>query len=283
MLMLSPDGGSSGTADTAGGSADNGTPAPGNAEDSLKGAFTESAAGTKPAAKPEGDKAAGGTQDAGTIKLAAWADQLPPELKGTPEQLAKLAKFAKVGDLASAYFALEGTAAASVAFPGTDATPEEVAAFWEKAGKPKTADAYAFAADAEKNGATFARAAFEANLTSDQAAAMFTKLNATGAAKLQAFKAAQDEQIKATSAALAAEYGAKYEEKVELLKRGLAAAGPHVATLLSQAGLAGNPEIVKAFIAFGQMTAESGASRGGQAGAPVQSVFEGGSFDYTQK
>jgi hypothetical protein len=85
-----------------------------------------------------------------------------------------------------------------------------------------------------------------------------------------------------TAAALRKEYGAQYEPKIEHLTRGLATAGPNVGRLLTEAGLAANPEIVKTFIAFGAMTAESGSTRGGGEAQPLKSIFEGGGFDYSK-
>jgi len=258
MLMLAPDGAGSG-------STEGGTPAPANVEDSLTRAFGADTAGAgagKPAAKPDtGDKAAGGTSSA-DVKMAAWADQLPQEIRDNPEMAARLAKFAKVGDMAKAFIELEGSTAS------------------QQADKPKAAQDYAFAKDAEHEGAAFADAAFAANLTKTQAEALFKSLGEIGGRRAQAIELAQEQQRKETAAALAAEYGSKYGEKMELLTRGLAAAGPNIGKLLSQAGLAGNPEIVKAFIAFGQMTAESGAAKGSGVGEPIKSVFEGGSFEF---
>jgi hypothetical protein len=275
MLMLAPDGAGSG-------SAEGGKPAPANAEDSLNNAFTGDAGadGKKPADKPaSGNTDAGGKKTEGEAKLAAWCEQLPPEMRGNPDAAAKLAKFQKVGDMAKAFLELEGKAA-SGGVPGKDATPEETASYWEKAGRPKTADGYSFSKDKENEGSAFADAAFKVNLTAAQADALFANLNTLGAARLEAARQAQAGQMKETAAALNAEYGSKYQEKMELLARGLAAAGPNVGKLLSQAGLAGNPEIIKAFIAFGGMTAESGAARGGGAGESLKSVMEGGSFDF---
>jgi hypothetical protein len=267
----------------AGGSADNGGRQAGNAEEQLTDAFkSDAGAGNGgPAAEPEkGDKDAGKTQDGG-LKLAAWTEQLPPEMRNNADTAAKLAKFNKVGDMAKAFLELEGKAA-SGGMPGKDASPEEAASFWEKAGRPKTADGYAFAGDKENEGSAFAQAAFSANLTAAQAEALFKNLNEFGAKKLEVFEREKNSRIKETAAALAAEFGSKYQQKMEFLKRGLAAAGPNVGNLIGQAGLAGNPEIVKAFIAFGEMTAESGASRGGAAGDPMKSIMEGGTFEYKE-
>jgi hypothetical protein len=86
--------------------------------------------------------AAGGGTGAGSEaqgKLAPWAEQLPPELKGNAAAQATLAKFKKLGDLAGSYLELEKKlSSGTVGIPGKDATPEEVASFWQKAGKPKT-------------------------------------------------------------------------------------------------------------------------------------------------
>ena len=262
MLMLAPDGAAGG--DAGNGSADDGTPAPGNAENQLASAFegASGAEGEKPAAQPKpGDTAAGGKQTEG-VKLAAWTEQLPPEIKGNPDLAAKLAQFGKVGDITKAYFELEGKSASA------------------DAAKPKSAQEYSFAKDTEHDGTVFAEAAFKANLSTAQADALFKNLGEIGLQKAQAIMQAQAQQRSDTAAALAAEYGSKYQEKMELLKRGLAQAGPNVGRLISQAGLAGNPEIIKAFIAFGQMTAESGFVRGSGAGGTMESILDGGTFEY---
>ena len=265
-LMTAPDG--LGGGDAANGSADNRAAAPGNAEDQLEKAFGEAgggaaAEGVKPGAEPvKGEKAAGGTETGSETKTAAWADQLPRELRENPDTQAKLAKFAKVGDLAKAFLELEGKAAAF------------------EAGRPETAEGYGFAKAAGSDGAAVAAAAFEAGLTKTQAESLFKSLGEAGAAKIAEMQKDRAARHRETAAALAAEYGSAYPEKMELLTRGLAAAGPGVSGILARAGLSGEPEIVKAFIAFGEMTAESGSSRGGGAGEPLRSVFDGGSFDY---
>jgi hypothetical protein len=263
----------------ANGSADDGNRQPGNV-DLLSNAFA-GADGDKPAAKPadSGDAAARGTDTGSGSKLAPWAEQLPAELRDNPELAAKIAKFPKLGDMAKAYLELEGKAA-GIAVPGNDATAEAVAEFWEKAGRPKAADGYSFAKDKERDGAAFAQAAFGANLTEAQASAMLKSLQELGLKNAQAYNDANNRRRTETAAALEKEYGSRYKENMELLARGLNAAGPNVAKLLARAGLDGEPEIVKAFIAYGKMTAESGASRGGEAGGTFKSVFEGGSFDY---
>jgi len=261
-LMTAPD--SPGGGD---GSADNGDAAPGNAEKQLENAFGEAGSGAAaegaepPDGTVKGEGPGGGPDTGSETKPPAWAGQLPKETRENPEAMAKLAGFAKVGDLAKAFLEREGKAASN------------------EAGRPETAEGYVFAKEGD-GGPEFARAAFEANLTKTQAETLYKSMKELGAAKLSALREEGGRRVRETAAALAAEYGPRYAEKMELLTRGLAAAGPGVAGLIKEAGLAGEPEIVKAFIAFGEMTSESGSSRGSGAGEPLKSVFEGGSFDY---
>jgi len=267
------------------GSADNSSQQAGNA-DLLTNAFA-GADGGEPGTKPTvnttgGEKAKGDTDtksDQLKNKLAPWADQLPPEMRDNPDMAAKLAKFGKLGDMAKAYIELEGKAG-GVVIPGKDSAPEAVAEFWEKAGRPKAADGYSFAKDKESEGSTFAAAAFEANLTEAQAASMLKSLQGIGQRNQQAYQERMKQKQAETAATLQKEYGSKYAENIELLTRGLAAAGPNIAKLLNNAGLAGELEIVKAFIAYGKMTAESGISKGDNAGQTLKSVLDGGQFDY---
>ena len=275
--MLAPDGAGSG-------SAEGGAPAPANA-DLLTNAFA-GADGQKPAEKPDGEKNAGGTgtgsgSDNSDLKLSPWSDQLPAEMRNNPETAAKFAKFGKVGDMAKAYLELEGKAN-GVVIPGKDATAQATAEFWEKVGKPKAADGYSFSKDTDSDGASFAQAAFASNLTEGQAAAMLKNLQEIGLRKQQSYLENSKRQQAEAAAELEKEYGSRYKENMELLSRGLASAGPNVARLLADAGLSGEIEIIKAFIAFGKMTAESGAPKGGEAGASLQSVFDGGTFDYKE-
>jgi hypothetical protein len=189
---------------------------------------------------------------------------------------AKLAAFGKIGDLAKAYLEAEGK---QTAFPQENAAAEEVAAFWKKAGKPDTPEGYGFIK--EQGGAEIAAAAHSANLTAGQADALFKSLTGQAAQQLKAVQEGQARQIQETSAALQKEYGDKYPQKMQLLSRGLKAAGPNVSAILAKAGLAGNPEIVKAMIAFGDMTAESSAPTGGAVtGQPLTSVLQGGWYNY---
>jgi len=266
------------------GSADNGGQQAGNA-DLLNNAFginTEAAGakGSEPTVKPEQGKKTNG-EPAGneTVKneLAPWANQLPQELRDNPDMVSKFAKFGKLGELAKAYLELESKAA-GVVIPGRDATPEAVAEFWEKAGRPKNANDYSFAKDKDAEGSTFATAAFAANLTEAQAVSMMKSLNEIGAKNQKAYQDQLKQKHAETVSALEKEYGSQFKANMEHLTRGLSAAGPNVAKLLANAGLTAEPEIIKAFVNYGKMTAESGFAKGDGAGTSLKSIEDGGSL-----
>jgi hypothetical protein len=270
-----------GTGDDGGRQAGN----PASLMDSFAGA-----GGAKPAAEPGTGENAGGDGNAGSgavqqteggsgepPKLAAWAEQLPPELRGKPEVAKSLSKYAKVADVVNALLEAEGKLAGGGA-PGADAKPEEVSSYWEKLGKPKTAEGYSFAK--EPDAAPFARAAHTANLTASQAEALYTGLNELGRRQAEAAREALGRQVAEADAALKKEFGARYAEKINFFTAGCDAAGPGVRALLYRSGLGGNLDIIKAFIALGQVNAESGSPRGGGAAQPFKPVAEGGWWNY---
>jgi hypothetical protein len=260
------------------GTGDNGGQQAGNPA-SLTDAYA-GANGTKPEAEPGNGGQAAGNGNTGSepeVKLAPWAEQLPPELRGNPDVAKNLAKYAKVGDVVKALLDTEAKLAGGNA-PGTDAKPEEVAAYWEKQGKPKTAEEYSFAK--EPGALEFAAAAHGANLTAGQAEALYKRLTDLGQKQNHAAQEASQKQILEADALLKKEYGAKYPEKINLFIQGCDAAGKDVRRLLYQSGLGGNADIIKAFIAYGQANAESGATRGGGAAQPLKSVNDGGWYDY---
>jgi hypothetical protein len=245
------------------GSAENGNQRPGNV-DALKNAFAGTEGTQQPKAKPDTGGTAGGNTETGSAetKLAPWAEQLPEELRGNQEYANRLSKFAKVGDMAKAYLELEAKISAAAV--------------------PENAEGYSMAKDKDRGGDVFASAAHAANLSGPQADALYKSLAETGAKNIEAAKAAQERQMREADAALRKEYGGRYEEKIELLTRGLSAAGPNVGRLLTQAGLSGNPEIIRAFISLGELTSESGSARGGTTGQPLKSIMDGGSFQYKE-
>ena len=215
-------------------------------------------------------KAGDGTGDG--IKLAAWTQQVSKDIRENPELARKLASFEKLDDFTKSYFELEK----KTGVPGKDAKPEDVAAFWKKLGYPDKPEDYRVSKE-DKNASTFVSAAHAARLTDEQASAMWKLVSDGTKGREAALREAQDREIAATDAALKQELGDKYALAVELFKRGVGKS--KILEDLRQAGLAGKTEIVRAFIALGETTRESGS--------PQSGVFSGekdymnGSWDFS--
>jgi hypothetical protein len=216
---------------------------------------------TAPADGPEPGSDLGGKQGSGTgaegKKLAAWTDQLSKEYRENPEYAGKLAGLEKLDDLAKGYFELQG----KTDIPGQDAKPEDVEAFWKKLGYPEKPEGYAVAKD--QNAGTFLSAAHAARLTDEQATALWKSVSEGTARQLAAVQQVQQAELQATDAALQKEFGDKYDYAVEMFERGIG--NKELKARLINAGLAGKPEIVKAFIALGESMQESGSPKSGDA------------------
>jgi hypothetical protein len=207
--------------------------------------------------------------------------QLPKKLVTNADAATRLAAFKTLDEFVQAYLDASAQADGALPVPGKDSAPEQVQAFYERLGKPKEAAGYSFA----KNDPAFAQAAFAAHLSGSQAEAVYK----AGLAELddarKGIQAALARDYEAADADLRKEYGDRYNEAIVLMKRGLGnnpktgALSP-VAKALVDAGLAGKPEIVRAFIELGRATSE-GAGAGGSFGAPPpKSVMDGRGFAY---
>lgn len=205
----------------------------------------------------------------------AWMQQLTEDMRSDGE----LSKFKSLKELANAYKELAAKGAdGSVKLPGADAKPEEVQAFYKALGKPDTADGYDIKSG-EKGADTsaFKKLAFDANLTGEQAQAVYAALEAQGKAAVEAREAGLKRQYQETDAALRKEFGAAYGEKMELLKRGVNAfGGGEVTKKLSAAGLLFDGDIVRMFLRLGEMNAEGATASRASSGSGYKSVAEGG-------
>ncbi|MDR2662709.1 MAG: hypothetical protein LBC31_06900 [Treponema sp.] len=236
---------------------------------------TSTATAPQTGSDPQQGSGTGSAAEAGNIRLSAWTQQLSKEYRENQEYAKGLAGFEKLDDFAKSYFELSKRTEGAVQFPGETATPEEKAAFWQKLGVPEKADKYAVAKD--ENAGTFAAAAHAAHLTDEQATALWNEVSQGTARQIQALRETQARELAATDAALRTEYGDRYEAAVELMRRGMGNSG--IGQALLNAGLAGNPLIVKAFIALGEAQKESGSPKSDPSPpAGMTSVFAGGSL-----
>jgi len=246
----------------------------------LEGAWNEAAGESKPAEKPAGnggDKTNGKETDSSAEKTPAWTEQLPEDVRSNTDMMKQLAKFQKVGDIAKAYALLESKLGSSVALPGKDAGQDEVNAFYEKLGKPKSEDGYSVK---EKEAAEFRKMAFNADLTDAQAKKLYDWSKAQYAAQVEKQKQSYTE----AENLLKKEWGNDFGKNVETFKRGVKAwAGPEVAKALQQAGLNYSPAVVKMFVKLGQISSEAGSTAGGISGGNdgYKPTSEGGGFEFS--
>jgi hypothetical protein len=191
-----------------------------------------------------------------TVKLPTWATQVSKEYRENPEYAGKLAAFEKLDDLVQGYFDAQGKSD----IPGSGASLEDVAVFWKKLGHPEKPEGYTVSK--EPNTGTFISAAHAARLTDEQATALWKSVSKETARQLTALQQGQAAELSATDAALKKEYGDKYDYALEMFKRGIG--NGDLKTLITSAGLAGKPAIVKAFIALGESVQESGSPKSGE-------------------
>jgi hypothetical protein len=189
-----------------------------------------------------------------------WSEQLSK--KARADLGGRLAEFKTLDDFVQAYL--------DAAAPG-EIRPE-------RPGKPED---YKFA----KSEPAFAKTAWEANLSVEQADALYAASLSQLDVARQSVKAAMAKDMAATEALLRDEYGGRYDEAVAFMNRGLGinpatgALSP-IAQSLFDAGLSAKPEIVRAFIELGRAVSE-GSAPGGSVGAPLPaSVMQGRGFGY---
>ncbi len=246
-----------------------------------------SASGTTSTAEPNGTGSVGegagagqGVGAQGTPALGKWADQLPKEIRENPDAVKTLSKFTSFGDITKSYLELSGKLGSSIQIPGKDATVEQKAAFFKQLGRPESADKYGF--KQEHDGAkSFAKIAHEVGLSDDQAKALYQHFENSGADAVKARQAMMQKQQVDTETALKKEYGDKYPQAIETLRRGLENfGGKELLDVLVTSGLSFHPAVVRTFIRIGEKLSEAGAtSRTGGAGNAMKPLAEGGGFE----
>lgn len=220
-----------------------------------------------------------GTGEGLENQLPAWTAQLPSDIRGNSELMGKLGRFSKIGDLVNSYNELESKLGSSFSKPKDDATIEEINAFYEKLGRPKTADEYSFAKD---DAFQLKQIAFDLGLSEAQAKGIYDKLQERGTTFVQNLKDASQKQFEETDAALRKQYGNKYSEKMQLLQRGLNAFGGNdLGNVLNNAGVLYNKQVCDLFIKLGEMTAENTSNMKGETvGDTYKSVYNGGTMTF---
>lgn len=231
----------------------------------------------KPEAPAEGKKAEG--TEKSQSEAPAWTSQLPEELRSNADVMKQLGKFGKIGELAKSYSELESKLGNSIVRPGKDASDDEVNAFYQKLGKPETADKYSIDDTEAKD---FKELAYKNNLTDEQAKGMYQAIKELGENVAKQNNEQLMQLAKATEESLKKEYGNDYQTKLELCKRGVMAyGGPGLGKKLQDTGLLFDEDVVKMFIRLGEQNAEAGASvKTAKANTGYKSTAEGGTFSF---
>lgn len=235
----------------------------------------------KPDAAADGKKAEGTTETGkgSSEDYPAWTSQLPEEIRGNADAMKQLSKFAKIGELAKSYSELESKLGKSIVQPGEDASEEEVNAFYEKLGKPKTADKYSIDVEGSEN---FKKLAYENNLSDKQAVAIFNSLRQIGQQTLQQQQQETLQHAKETTEALQAEYGNNFDLKMKMLAKGVETyGGKELGNKLKNTGLLFDRDVVKMFILLGEQASEPGSFNKGTGKAnDYKSRADGGTFSF---
>lgn len=185
-----------------------------------------------------------------TTQVAEWMKDLPESL----QQSGTLAKFKSKEALAKSYIELEKKHGGSVAVPSRDASPEEWERFYDRVGRPKTADEYAI--DRGKADDTFVKAfkqaAHEAGLTVSQAEKVFGTVTKVTESQRQAAVKQYTARMKEADALLRREYGPQYDARLSDAKKAYDTLFDE--TLrgeIAESGLANNPRFIKVLAALG--------------------------------
>lgn len=194
-------------------------------------------------------------------------------MKGLSEPLQKskgLSKFDTVESLAKSYTELESELGKRVKIPSQDASSDEWAKYYERVGRPKTADDYAIDRGKTDDAVVrqFKAKAHEAGLTIDQAEKVFGVLrDATeGGQKLQAER--YTARMKEADAMLRKEYGPQYDTKVADARKAYDILfDAQTKADIAESGLASNPRFIKVLAELGpQIKGDSFLQAAGKAG-----------------
>jgi len=195
--------------------------------------------------------------------VATWMDEVPEEYRDEKT----LSKYQSVGDLAKGHVHLSRMMGNSVKIPGEDSTDEERNDFYNKIGRPETADNYeyerpdmpegmAYNDDAEK---AFKHLAHDQGLSQTQLGSILDFYNKFALDSQIDNKLLMDEAYFKGEAALQKEWGMKgYDRNVAIAQRAMREmGGPELEKLMSEDPRGSHPALVKAFYKMGLKNQEA--------------------------
>lgn len=226
------------------------------------------AASTAGAGAPNGTAASAGAAGASPAVSAEWRNQIPEAIRA--DKLWERHK--DPASVFQSYHEAQKTIGGMVRLPGKDAKPEEVAAFREKLGVPKSAADYP--APAVPEGQTLDEArwdrwrghAHKLGLTPEQLSGLATLEAEERAGALNGVR----QEWGAGIDKLKAEWGPDlFAKKATLAARAVDRhMSPEGKAFLDASGLGDHPELLKAWASIGELLAEDGYIEGRVAGMP---------------
>ena len=231
-----------------------------------------------PGRKQQASPAEGG--DKGGLPEREWVKPLSEPLQKHPT-LRKFTDENPIEQVARAYVELEGKLGKSVSIPEANASAEEWGKFFSRIGRPATADEYDVPADKlDKEFAVKLRdTAFKTGATKRQAKDFADLIVASAEEAAQKAQASRQRQAVDTAKALRAEFGDKYEAKMQAYSVGVAALfSEKVAERLKAVGFDGDEEFMRSMIAYGEKFGNTELYRGKPAAKSVDSYREAHSY-----
>ena len=202
----------------------------------------------------------------------SWRDTLPDDLKNDKS----LATIADVPHLAKQYVEAQRYNVGALKMPSANATPEEVAAFHKKLGRPDSPEGYTLMPPTLPEGiewdkaleSDFRAVAHRLGLTSPQVQGLVEFEGRRTLTGLQT----RTQEAQAVITALQAEWGPSYEPNLEVAGRAVRhLGGDDLAKALNRTGAGNDPAIIRAFVRAGKMLVEDGAISGEVEGHPSSS------------
>ena len=174
------------------------------------------------------------------------------------------------GDILSSYRNLEKFSGGSknlIELPGVDASEEAMSDFFNKLGRPESADNYSFelpdAAD-EQLFNWFRQTAHESGLTDTQAASLFSKWNELSAGRMESYQQEALQTAEADIASLKKEWGQAYDTQIDAGRRAVDSLGLDQAALETMEAKMGTADMLRLMATIGSKMGESSFEDGGR-------------------
>lgn len=240
-------------------------------------------AGGEPSGQQGGQQGAAGTGDGNqppakpnTLNVPGYAQGLTKDMKADPRAIQYTAKYTSLDELVKAGMQLESERGKPFKVPTDKDPPEVIAAYRQAMAIPDKPESYKLdkvegvPATVEEEKA-FREMAHKYNIPQEAAAAFWKDSLVKAKAIIESAKQAEASQVAEREKALEAEWGTKYDENLEIAKRGASAyVKDDLREALVNSGLHTHPAVIRFFYELGMGTGEGQAPGAPAAGGSNQ-------------